>query len=79
MDSIKAWLESFLKAFVKHPEEVSVEQTEGFKTVVLSISVAEADVGMVKGRRARMISALSKVAGLCGTASRKRYVVKVLD
>jgi len=76
---MKIWLESFIKAIVLEPEQVSVAQSEGVMTVVFHLRVAAGDYGRVKGRRGRMISALQSVIGLAGVRERKRYVVDLLD
>lgn len=76
---MKQWLESFIKAIVVEPDEVSVTRSEGVLTVVFQLRVASGDYGRVKGRRGRMISALQSVVGLAGVRQRKRYVVELLD
>lgn len=76
---MKQWLERFLKAIVKHPDEVVVSQTEGVRTVVYQVRVAPVDYGRVKGRRGRMINALKTVAALCGRKVRVRHVVELVE
>ena len=76
---MRDWLESFIKAIVVEPDQVSVGQSEGVMTVVFQLKVAAGDYGRVKGRRGRMISALQSVVGLAGVRERKRYVVELLD
>ena len=61
---MKELLEHIIKSIVNHPEEVSVDERESVDfpgLIILSIEVAEADKGVVIGRKGRTINSIRDI------------------
>jgi predicted RNA-binding protein YlqC (UPF0109 family) len=73
-------LEFLTRALVDEPDEVQVnsyEEDDG--TLVLEISVAADDVGMLIGRGGRTINAVRSVVRAASIRAEKRVLVDVVD
>jgi len=73
------WIESFVKALVGNPDQVSVSSKEGVMVQVVSLKVASEDLSMFEGRNNRLTRAMASVLSLAGVKERVRYVLKVVD
>ena len=73
---MKEWIEQYVKSLVQSPDAVSISLSEGIKTVILTIKVAESDLARFDGRNNRLTRSLTKVAGLAGAKDRMRYILK---
>ena len=76
---MREWVEQYMRAIAAHPDQVSVSQTEGVKTVILSMTLADEDKALFDGRSSRLRRALNATACLAGAKSRTRYVVTIAD
>lgn len=72
-------LEFIVRSLVDEPDGVEVTQTEEEDALVLELSVAEDDAGMVIGRRGRTISALRTVMRAVGASQDRRVLVDLVD
>jgi predicted RNA-binding protein YlqC (UPF0109 family) len=73
-------LEFLARALVDEPDEVQVhpfEEDDG--TLVLEVSVAADDVGMLIGRGGRTINAVRSVVRAASIRAEKRVLVDVVD
>lgn len=76
----KALLEDLVRRIVDEPERVSVEQFEEEDgTVVLELSVADDDYGLVIGRGGRTANALRTVIKAAATRENRRVLVDIVD
>ena len=55
---MKELVEVIAKALVDHPEEVSVNEKNEGRTIVLELHVAEGDMGKVIGKQGRIAKAI---------------------
>ncbi len=77
MESLLSYL---ARGLVDDPDQVSVESfEEDDGTVVLELSVAEADTGKVIGRGGRTVSALRTVVKAASVKQNRRVLVDVID
>lgn len=77
MESLLSYL---ARGLVDDPEQVVVESFEEEDgTVVLELSVAEADTGQVIGRGGRTVSALRTVVKAASVKQNRRVLVDVID
>ena len=76
---IKALIEQIAKSLVDRPEEVSVGEVEGERTVVFELSVAKSDIGKVIGKQGNTALAMRTILSAAGTKLGKRYVLEILD
>lgn len=72
-----AWLESFIKSVVQVPDAVELQESQGTLTRVITVTVADDDYSLFRGRNNRLLRALNTTAGLAGAKDRVRYVVKL--
>jgi uncharacterized protein len=77
---MKELLEYLAKALVEEPDAVAVEQfEEDDGTVVLELSVADDDYGMVIGRGGRTAAALRTVVKAAAVKENRRVLVDIVD
>jgi uncharacterized protein len=68
------------KALVERPEEVSVEEfEEDDGTLVLELSVADDDYGMVIGRGGRTAQAIRTVVKAAAVKDNRRVLVDIVE
>ena len=76
---IKALIEQIAKSLVDRPEEVSVGEVEGERTVVFELRVAKSDIGKVIGKQGNTAQAMRTILSAAGTKLGKRCVLEILD
>jgi uncharacterized protein len=77
---VKDLLEYLARALVAHPDAVEVEEfEEDDGTLVLELSVAEADSGKVIGRGGRTAHALRTVVKAAAVKENRRVLVDIVD
>jgi len=73
-------LVSFIaKSIVDDPEQVSVNEIEGDKTLVFEVKVASSDMGKIIGKRGRVIHAIRALVQAAAAKEGKRASVEVLE
>ena len=72
-------LEFLVKALVEEPDEVKVEELEEDGDLIYEISVAEADLGRVIGKRGRIANAIRTIAKAAAVRIDRRVIVDILD
>lgn len=65
------------QALVDDPSAVVVEETENEKGLVISLSVAEDDMGKVIGKQGRIAKAIRTVAKAAGSKEDKKVIVEI--
>ena len=76
---MKELVEVIAKALVDHPEEVSVNEKNEGRTIVLELHVAEGDMGKVIGRQGRIAKAIRTVVKAASSKSSKKVIVDILQ
>lgn len=77
MTNLEKTLTDLAKAIVDSPDEVKVTREEDDRTITLTLSVAEDDMGMVIGRHGRIAKALRAVMKAVSANSGKRVNVEI--
>ena len=72
---MKELVEVIAKALVDHPEEVSVNEKNEGRTMVLELHVAEGDMGKVIGKQGRIAKAIRSVVKAAAAKEDKKVVV----
>jgi uncharacterized protein len=73
-------LESLARKLVDEPKGVSVEQfEEDDGTIVLELSVADADYGRIIGRGGRTANALRTVVKAAAVKENRRVLIDIVD
>ncbi len=76
---MKALLEDIAKALVDKPEDVSVQQVEGERTIVFELRVDKSDIGKVIGKQGNTARAIRTILGAAGTKLKMRCVLEIVE
>lgn len=79
MINLQETLLDIAKAIVDTPEEVKVTVTEDEKSVMLTLTVAPSDMGMVIGRHGKIAKAIRTVIKAASVNSGKKVSVDIVD
>jgi len=78
-DQDKQFLENVVKSIVGKPEEVSVERTVDEMGVLLTLKVAQEDMGYVIGRKGQTAQAIRTLLKIVGAKNNARVNLKIHD
>ena len=70
-------LADMARAIVDHPDQVSVTQTEKENELLLTLTVAESDMGMVIGKHGKIARALRTVMKAAAKIADKKITVDI--
>ncbi len=76
---MKELLENIARSLVDNPEDVSVHEIEGEKSLILELRVADDDMGKVIGKQGRIAKAIRTVMKAAAIRNNKRVVVEILQ
>ena len=76
---MKDLIERIAKSLVDKPEDVSVKETEGEKTTIIELRVAQEDLGKIIGKQGRTARAMRTLLNAAGTKVGKRCVLEILE
>ncbi len=76
---MKNLLIQIAQALVDNPELVQVNEIEGSQTVVLELSVAKSDMGMIIGKQGKMANALRSILNAASGKAGKRHMLEILE
>ena len=79
MEELKTLIEVMAKALVDKPDEVSVRETDGEKTTIIELRVAQDDLGKVIGKQGRTARSMRTILNAAGTKLGKRCVLEILE
>ena len=70
-------LTDMAKPIVEHPDEVKVTEEQSEDSVILTLSVAEGDMGMIIGKHGKIARALRTVIKAAAKISDKKVTVDI--
>lgn len=73
---MKELLEVMIKGLVDHKDQVSVEENVTKDTIVLSVKVAQADMGQVIGKQGKMAKSIRNVMKAVASKEHKKINVE---
>lgn len=73
---MKELLEVMIKGLVDHKDQVSVEENVTKDTIVLSVKVAQADMGQVIGKQGKMAKSIRSVMKAVASKEHKKINVE---
>ncbi len=76
---MKELLEVIAKNLVDHPNEVSVTEVPGERSMILELKVAPEDMGKVIGKQGRIAKAIRTVVKAAAIHEDKRIVVEIIQ
>jgi hypothetical protein len=79
VDIMKSLIEQMVKALVDRPEEVSVAEVAGERSVVFEGRVATSDIGKVIGKQGNTARAMRTIISAAGSKLGKRCVLEILE
>jgi len=76
---MKELLENIARLLVDNPDQVSVNEIEGEKSLILELRVASDDMGKVIGKQGRIAKAIRTVIKAAAVRNNKRVVVEIIQ
>lgn len=76
---MKELLEVIAKNLVDHPEQVTVSEVQGERSLILELKVAADDMGKVIGKQGRIAKAIRTVIKAAAIHEDKRIVVEIIQ
>ena len=76
---LKELLLTLAQALVDNPDQVTVNQVEGEKSVILELKVAQEDMGKVIGKQGRIARAIRTLVKAAAAQEGKRVVVEIIQ
>jgi len=77
--AMKELVEFIAKSLVDNPDDVSVTQVDGEKSILLELRVAPEDMGKVIGKQGRIAKALRTVLKAAAAKEGTRVVVEIIQ
>ena len=76
---MKELVEFIVNNLVDHPDDVSVKEIAGEKTVVFELRVHQEDLGKVIGKQGKTAKAIRTVLSAASVKENKRSVLEIID
>lgn len=76
---MKEFVEYIVKKLVDRPDEVSINEIQGEKTVVLELRVGSGEMGKVIGKNGRIAQAIRILLTATSAKFNKRVVLEILE
>ncbi len=76
---MKELIERIAQELVDQPDQVSVTEIEGGRTVVYELKVAKSDIGKIIGKRGQNVNAIRTILNAVSGKSRKQVVLELLE
>ena len=76
---MKELIERIARELVDQPDQVSVTEIEGGRTVVFELRVAKSDIGKIIGKRGQNVNAIRTILNAVSGKSRKQVVLELLE
>ena len=77
MIDLSTVLSNIAKSIVDHPEKVVVTESENGNEILMTLSVAEEDMGMIIGKRGKIAKAIRTVMKNVAKVDNKRVTVEI--
>lgn len=76
---LKDLVEYVAKSLVDSPDDVSVTEVDGERSIVLELRVASEDMGKVIGKQGRIAKAIRTVTKAVATREGKKVIVEIIQ
>ena len=76
---MKELIETIAKALVDKPDEVTVSEIAGHRTILYELKVAKEDIGRVLGRKGKNINAIRALLSDLAEKQRKRVTLNLIE
>ena len=75
---MKELVEVIAKSLVDYPDEVVVTENESDRDLVVTLHVAQADMGKVIGKQGRIAKAIRSVVKAAASKENKKVIVEIM-
>lgn len=75
---MKELVEIIAKHLVDNPDEVKVKESEGERSIIIELSVAQEDMGKVIGKQGRIAKAIRTVVKSAAAKIDKKVIVEII-
>ncbi len=76
---MKDSLEAIITSLVNDPSQVSINEIDGEKSVVLEVKVADSDMGKIIGKEGRIAKAIRTIMKALAAKEGKKVSVEFID
>ncbi|MBI5376740.1 MAG: KH domain-containing protein [Candidatus Schekmanbacteria bacterium] len=76
---MKELTELIVQKLVDKPEAVSVTETKSETTVILEIAVAKEEIGLVIGKKGKIINSIRNIINAVGRKNGKKVIVGIKE
>lgn len=76
---MKEFVEYIVKKLVDRPDEVSINEIQGEKTIVLELRVGDGELGKVIGKNGRIAQSIRTLLTATSAKFHKRVVLEILE
>ena len=76
---MKEFVEYIVKKLVDRPDEVSINEIQGEKTIVLELRVGDGELGKVIGKNGRIAQSIRTLLTATSAKDHKRVVLEILE
>ena len=76
---MKELIERIAQELVDQPDQVSVTEIEGGRTVVYELKVAKSDIGKIIGKRGQNVNAIRTILNAVSGKARKQVVLELIE
>ena len=76
---MKEILETIIKNLVSDKNAVSINESQGEKSIVYEVKVAETDMGRIIGKQGRVAKAIRTVVKAIASKEQKRVTIEFID
>jgi len=76
---MKELIQMIVQKLVDKPEEVNISITESESTAIIEISVAKDELGLVIGKKGRIINSIRNIMNAVGRKNRKKVIVGIKE
>ena len=77
MINLSTVLSNIAKSIVDHPDKVTVTEQEDGNEILMTLSVAEEDMGMIIGKRGKIAKAIRTVMKTVAKIDEKKVTVEI--
>jgi predicted RNA-binding protein YlqC (UPF0109 family) len=76
---MKELIEYMAKALVDHPDQVSIKEIAGEKTLIYELRVGQGDLGKIIGKEGRTAKAMRTIISAAAMKQGKRAQLEILE
>ena len=78
-ERMRELIEYMARALVENPEQVSVQEVTGARSIIYELHVAPSDMGRVIGKNGRVANAMRSLVRVASAGSGKRAILEIVD